>query len=258
MQLGLARKVGLFPENSQIVVEPKLEQLNKHWRQQGFTVKPVVFIDPKVDPEKELQPKKHVTLLFTNKPSKEWVAWIKKHKITYVDKGSLTKDQMKGLLIQGSPLLGTFKLTADAAEFVTETFTDSTADGLFSIAFTIENAKAPSQTLLSLEDIAELWPDPGFKLARQIAHYLGKMEAVRLVLTVSRQNSDSIFGLWRYLDIVCGSKHPHWLHILQMFRSACDRKRYDYHEGLLLFTHYCYALSKNKQPDLNLKCGVPL
>lgn len=260
MQLGLARRVGLLPEGVQVVVEPKADGLAACWRQNGFTVKPVLVIDPKVDPTgdlKDLKPKSSVTLLFTHKPSKDWLAWIKKHKLEYIDKGGLTKDQMKGLLTQGSPLLGTFKLTADAAEFVVETFTDSTADGLFAIAFTIENAKNPNQTLLSLDDIAELWPDPGFKLARQIAHYLGKREAIRLLLTVSRQNSDSIFGLWRYLDIVCASKHPQYMHILQMFRSACDRKRFDYHEGLLLFIHYCYLQNKNRSTDLVLRCGIP-
>jgi len=258
MQLGLARRVGLLPAEVIVVQEPKVPEISLYWRQQGFSVKPVLFIDPKADPDdfKELKPKNHITILFTNKPSKPWLAWIKKSKVEYIDKGTLSKDQMKGLLIQGSPLLGTYKLTADAAEFVIETFADSSAEGLFNIAFTIENAKQPNQTLLSLDDIAELWPDPGFKLARQIAHYLGKREAIRLLLTVSRQNSESIFGLWRYLDIVCGSKHPEWLSTLQMFRSACDRKRYDYHEGLLLFTHYCYA-SKQRKPDLVFRCGIP-
>ena len=259
-QLGLARVGGLLPIGHRVYVEPDAEMLSKAWRQTGFSRSPSIVIDPKAKPEgelKELLPSDSVTLLFTGKPHKTWASWCKKHGIKVVHKSELSKVKMKGLLVAGSKMLGEFQLTEEAAELVTETFADGTTGGFFSICFTIENARDPAKTLLNLDDIARIWPDPGFMLARDIVHDLGTVKALESFQRVPRYSTDSIFGLWRYLDIVCGSKHPQWLFALHAFRSACDRKQYDYWEGLFLFIHFCYSQRQGKPSQLALRCNLP-
>lgn len=260
IQLGLARSAGVLTHGQQVYLEPGAEELFAVWKQVSFDPKPTVLVDPKAKPAgdfKDLQPRDNITLIFTGKPCKEWATWLKKHNISLLDKGELSKAGMTGLLVKGSPMLGNFKMTQDAAEIVVEVFGDATANGFFSICFTIEHARKPEQTLLGVDDLADIWPDPGFRLARDIAHDLGTMKALEIFQRVPRYASESIFGLWRYLDIVCGSKHPQWLHLLHKFRSACDRKRYGYWEGLFLFIHACVQEKRGRSVDYTVRCGVP-
>lgn len=262
VQLGLAKHGGLIPTGHEVFVEPGARTISEVWRQRGLIKRQVVVVDPKAKPTgelKDLKPSNHVTLIFTGKPCKDWTAWLKKHKVSLEEKGELTKTKMKGLLMAGA--MGDFKLTEEAAEFISEVFGDSSAGGFFSICFTLENARDPDKKLLGMDEIADIWPDPGFKNARNIARHLGGPKALEIFLRIPRYADDSVFGLWRYLDIVCGNKHPQWLHLVHAYRSACDRKRFSYWEGLFLLIHHCYKeatwQSKSSKTGTNASSSLP-
>jgi len=248
-QIGIARLGNMIPEGQKVVVNPKEKEFNEYWRQTGFLAKKAVFIDPKIKftgELKNLSPNKNITLVFTDKIPKEWSEWFKKNSIKPVVKSDLTKDKIVGLLATNAGALGDFRLTTEAAELIGEVFYEESLTGFFSICFTLENCKPENVPVMGIDDVVNIWPDENFKLAKRINDQLGTFEAVKMYINVDKQSAD-IFGLWRYLDIVCGTKNTQWLYLSHAYRSAADRKYISYKEALFLFIMHCYKERKGKK-----------
>jgi hypothetical protein len=260
-QIGVARLSGLFPEGHKVISQAGDDDVFKFWKQRGFSSPKVVFVDPKSKPTgelKSLKPNPNVTLIFTTTPNKDWVDWIKKNQLELKVKKELTKDKIVGVLMSDKKPLGDFYLTQSAAEFVADVFYEESIMGLFSIAFTLSNCRPENKVLLDLEDVIEIWPDENLKLANKISNVLGTKEAVTMYMAINKETAD-IFGLWRYLDIVCQFKHVAWLHLSHAYRSAADKKYLPYRTALMLFIIHCTKQRKGVNTNKMLRdfCNIP-